>query len=139
MTVDDQRRWKEIWGTLDIIRGEYDPYALGVEAYTLNPGQKGSISGIKTLGVYTGVLWWAWTRNMYAAGTLPQDLKRRFCGRQSATKKEVEKSILLQIEGLKDLLEEVPEKLHEHVIDGAGHGVLVLEECDEMKTMLGLL
>ena len=138
VTTDDQRRWKEIWGALDAIRGMYEPYALGVEAYVLNPRQKGSIFGIKTLGVYTGVLWWGWSRNMYAAGFLPQDLKRRFCGKQSASKKEVEDSILQQVIGLAELLGEIPETLHEHIFDAAGHAVLVLEETDEMRKMLGL-
>ena len=93
VTTDDQRRWKEIWSALDSIRGNHDPYALGVEAYILNPNQRGSISGIKTMGVYTGVLWWGWTRNLYAAGFIPQDLKRRFCGKLSASKKDVEKAV----------------------------------------------
>lgn len=138
-TTDDQRRWKEIWSALCLIYGAYNPHALGVEAYVLNMSQKGSSAGAKTLGVYTGVLWWGWTRNMYSTGYLPQDVKRRFCGNQSATKLEVQTAICQQVIGLEEMANIFPEKQHEHIFDAAGQGVLVLEEIEETRKMLGLI
>lgn len=139
ITSDDQRRYKEIHTGLDLIRNEFDPYAVGVEVYTFNPKQKGSIQGIKTMGVYVGTLFWAHSRNLFAAGFMPNDLKKRFCGKQSASKKDVEKSMYKQVIGLEELISGMPKSEQEHLADAAGHAVLVLEETDEMRKMLGLV
>lgn len=139
ITSDDQRRYKEIRTGLDLIWSEFDPYAVGVEVYTFNPRQKGSIQGIKTMGVYVGTLFWAYSRNLFAAGFMPSDLKRRFCGKQSASKKDVERAMYKQVIGLEEMISAMPKGDQEHLADAAGHAVLVLEETDEVRKMLGLV
>jgi len=138
-TNDRQRRHKDIWNQLCALTGQFEISAVGVEAYIVNPGQRGSIQGVQALGIYCGVLWWAWERQLYVAGFLPADLKKRFCGKQSASKEEVAKAIQHGVVGLPGILSGLKnEKLEEHVADAVGHAVLVLDEIDATKTMLGL-
>jgi Holliday junction resolvasome RuvABC endonuclease subunit len=139
VTSDDTRRYRELCSQLQLFRNEYNPYAVGVEVYTLNSRQPGSAGAVKVLGAYTGVIFWAETLGLYVSTFLPNDLKKRFCGVVSASKTAVEKSLYKQVIGLEKLVQDQPKTLREHIADAAGHAVLVLEETDEMRKMLGLL
>jgi len=141
VTNDDERRYREIWAKLDETYGEFDPYAVGVEGFRVYQG-----SGAKTMAVYGGVLFWAYTRNMYPAVFLPSDLKKRFAGKQSASKFAVEEEMYPLIDGFKATIlgrdakgkSLFPKTKREHIADAAGHAFLMLEEIDRTRQMLGL-
>lgn len=136
VTNDDQRRYKEIWSKLSDIATEYDVYGVGLEAYRVFEGRGGN--AWKTAVVYGGIIFWAHTRNLYIAPFLPTDLKKRFCDKKSASKKEVENRLCFLIEGLEDKLKKIPKTKREHVADAAGHAFLILEEVAEHRKMLGI-
>ena len=136
VTNDDSRRYKEFWAVLHSLGSKYQPYAVGVEAYRMMPG--GSAAAAKTMGVYVGIQFWGWTRGMYVAPFLPNDLKKRFCGKQSASKFAVEQAICQEIYGLAELLSSIAKGQREHVADASGHAVLMLEDVDRLRQMLGV-
>lgn len=136
VTTDDQRRYKEIYTALDILCKEYEPFAMGVEAYLI--GQQAASSAWKTAVIYGGVLYFAYSRNMFVAPFLPLDLKRRFVGKQGASKRDVALGMFPLISNLETLVKKVPKTKQEHVVDAAGHAFLVLEEVDKTREMLGI-
>ena len=147
VTNDDLRRYTETWAGVENIYMDYKPHALGVEGY--RPGFKpkdekkskkhrGGGAATKTLAVYGGLIFWALTHRMFVAPFLPDDLKRRFCGRKSASKEEMIKAMCGLVVGLEEMLDAVVKTKREHLADAAGHAFLVLEEIDEMRLMLGL-
>lgn len=146
VSADDVRRYTETWSGMEAIYNEHGPHALGVEVF--QPGFRkkggkgqqigGSAGAVKSMAVYGGLIFWALTHGMFVAPFLPSDLKKRFCGRQSASKQDVISEMCQLVVGLEDLLASIPKSKREHVADGAGHAYLVLEEIDRMRVMLGL-
>jgi Holliday junction resolvasome RuvABC endonuclease subunit len=145
VTNDDQRRVSEIYYALEGVYSEFHPGSVGVEAY--NPFRKmgkgagprqSTISGWKAGGIYFGVNFWALSRHLLITAFLPMDLKKRFCGKISASKEEVEKALYSQVDGLYPVIQQLPVTKREHAADAAGHAVLVLEEVWRMRQMLGL-
>lgn len=144
VTNDDLRRYTETWNGMSQIYDEHHPHALGVEAYL--PGFKGKNqkkhrgggAATKTLGVYGGLIFWALTLKMFVAPFLPADLKRRFCGKKSASKADMVREMCGLVVGLEDLLSSVVKSKREHLADAAGHAFLVLEEIDRVRLMLGV-
>jgi Holliday junction resolvasome RuvABC endonuclease subunit len=148
VSADDLRRYRETWNEMCLFYDEFHPHALGVEVYQPGfrskkfKGKQGGVGGtagaVKSMGVYGGMIFWALTLKMFVSSFLPSDLKKRFCGRQSASKREIISEMCQLIVGLEELLASVPKSKREHVADAAGHAYLVLEEIDRMKVMLGL-
>lgn len=136
VTTDDQRRYREIWAKLSEISGTYHPYAVGLEAYRVFEGRGGN--AWKTAVVYGGIIFWAHTANLYVTPFLPTDLKKRFCGKLSASKEEVEETLCKLIQGLRELLDSNPKGKREHLADAAGHAYLVMEEVAQHRKLLGL-
>jgi Holliday junction resolvasome RuvABC endonuclease subunit len=136
VTDDDQRRYKEIWSELSRIRAMFSPYAIGVEAYRVTGARGGN--AWKAAVVYGGVIFWAHTTNLYVAPFLPSDLKQRFCGSQKASKENVEESLYSMVDGLETTIQTIPKGQREHVADAAGHALLVMQEVDNHRKMLGL-
>jgi len=138
VTNDDMRRYFEVLAELSRSFSSHNPTALGIEAYTVNPKQQGSIAGVKTFGVYTGAMFWARTVGMFVAPYRPSDLKRRFCGQQSASKQDVEDALRDEVVGLAEALDDIPKGQREHVADAAGCAVLAMEELDRIRKAMGL-
>ena len=136
VTTDDQRRYKEVWGALCDLYDEYKPYAVGLEAYRVFEGRGGN--AWKTAVVFGGIIFWAHTLKLYVAPFLPTDLKKFFCNKTSASKKEVEEKLCFLVQGLKEALEDIPKTKREHVADAAGHAYLILEEVEQHRKMLGI-
>lgn len=135
-TNDDQRRYKEIWEKLDEIADKYEISAVGIEAYRVFSGQGGN--AWKTAVVYGGILFWCFTRGVYVVPFLPSDLKKRFCDKKNASKKEVEDRISFLVQGMHEALQTIPKTKREHVADAAGHAILALEEVEEYRNIIGL-
>lgn len=145
MSADDLRRYTEAWSGMENIYKQYVPHALGVEVYQpgflkKSTGQRigGSAGAVKSMAVYGGLIFWALTHGMFVAPFLPADLKKRFCGKQSASKLEVISEMCQLVVGLEELLALIPKSKREHCADAAGHAYLVLEEIDRVRVMLGL-
>ena len=148
VTNDDLRRYTETWTGVEAVYNEYEPHALGVEGYL--PGFRGKQkegepkkfrgggAASKTLAVYGGLIFWALTHRMFVAPFLPADLKRRFCGRKSASKREMIHEMCKLVVGLEEILDSVVKSKQEHLADAAGHAYLVLEEIDQVRLMLGV-
>jgi Holliday junction resolvasome RuvABC endonuclease subunit len=145
VSADDVRRYREMWGGVHGVYSEFRPHALGVEVF--QPGFKakkggkqigGSAGAVKTMAVYGGLIFWGLTMNMFVAPFLPGDLKRRFCGKLSASKADMVSEMCQIVTGMEELLAGIPKGQREHVGDAAGHAFLVLEEIDKMRNMLGL-
>lgn len=144
---DDARRYREIWAGLDGLYDEFQPHALGVEVFqpgfkskSKKGGQAGGTAGaVKSMAVYGGTIFWALSRGMFMAPFLPADVKRRFCGKLSASKQDVISEMCQLVANLEEVLAGVIKSQREHVADAAGHAFLVLEEIDKTKKMLGLV
>jgi Holliday junction resolvasome RuvABC endonuclease subunit len=135
-TNDDQRRYKEIWKRIDEIDEEYKPCALGIEAYRVFSGQGGN--AWKSAVVYGGLVFWAFTKGMYVAPFLPTDIKKQFCGKNDASKKDVEERLCFLVEGLEATLMKIPKTRREHVADATGHALLAFNEAEEYRRIVGL-
>lgn len=136
VTIDDQRRYKEVYTAIDSMCIDYTPFAVGVEAYLI--GQMAASSAWKTAVVYGGILYYAYANNMFVAPFLPLDLKRRFVGKQSASKLDVANGLFPLVDGLETMISVVPKTKREHVVDAAGHAFLVFEEIDKTRELLGI-
>ncbi len=125
---------------------EYHPHALGVEVFQpgfhnkKKPGTQigGTAGAVKSMAVYGGLIFWALTLGMYVAPFLPLDIKKRFCGKMSASKTDVISEMCQLVANLEEILAGMPKTQREHVADAAGHAFLVLEEIDKTKEMLGI-
>lgn len=133
VTNDDQRRYDEIYEALEAIRQRFRPTAVGVEAY--HP-HKDVTTGWKTAVVYGGVIFWAKSQGIYCAPYIPQDLKRRFCGKQSGSKQEVAAVAAVMVEGAWEAYLATAKTRQEHVGDALGHSILVLEEVDRVRKIV---
>jgi Holliday junction resolvasome RuvABC endonuclease subunit len=136
VTVDDQRRYREIYTAIDLLCREYQPYAIGVEAYLV--GQQAASSAWKTAVVYGGILFYAYSQGMFAAPFLPLDLKRRFAGKKGASKMDVADGLFPLVDGLEEKISRLPKTKREHAVDAAGHAFLVFEEVDKTRELLGI-
>lgn len=158
VTNDDVRRYTEIFvGVRDMLIGQR-VRALGVEAYRVAPrfgrrkgppggqpagegaeGQDsgGAGAGAKTMAVYGGVLAVGVALGLYVTPWLPNDLKKRFTGRQSSSKEDVWESICREVQGASKMIDNCPKSLREHVGDAAGHAVLTLEEARRIRKFVG--
>jgi len=139
VTNEDVFRHRKIWTALDAVRREYDVYAVGTEAYVVDGrGGRGKNSAAKTLGVYGGILWWSFCCGFHAAPFIPQDLKRRFCGKQSGTKEEVIRALSRIVDGFDEKRMKICESDQEHFADAVGVAILMLEDVFEMRKQLGV-
>lgn len=136
VTNDDVRRYREIWAELDMVSQQHDVVAVGVEGYRAFGQVSGSAT--KTLAVYGGILYWAWSRDLFVTPFLPTDLKKEFGATMSASKEEVRAGVSARVDGLAELFAAVPRAQREHVGDAAGHALLVLSEIENTWAALGM-
>jgi len=133
VTNDDQRRYDEIYDALEALWQRFRFTAVGVEAY--HPHAKAA-SGWKTAVVYGGIMFWSKAVNIYCAPYVPQDLKRRFCGKQTGSKIEVASAATQLVEGASAVYLATNKTDQEHVGDALGHAILVLEEIDRVRKIV---
>lgn len=139
VTNEDVDRHRTLYRQLEEIRRKHEAYAVGVEAYTVDGKRKyGGGSAAKTMAVYGGVIWWALSTGRVIAPFLPQDLKRRFCGTQSAGKDQVAAQACKVVRGLQRALDGVCDSKQEHLGDAACVAVLMLEDVFELRRTVGI-
>lgn len=136
VTVDDQRRYREVFISIDKLYQTYKPHAVGVEAYLV--GQQAASSAWKTAVVYGGVLSYAYAKQLWVMPFLPSDLKKRFVGKQSGSKLDVATGLYPLIQDMEYSISKLPKTKREHAVDAAGHAFLVLEEIDKTRELLGI-
>lgn len=136
VSADDQRRLRSIWDALSETIEQYHPNAIGVESYALFPGQLGGNSWKVALAYQLSVCV-GWKYGVLPMVFRPDDLKRRFLGKNAGTKLAVEDVLKVLVLGFKDALLEFPKTKREHVTDAVGHAVLALEESAKMRAMYG--
>lgn len=134
---DDQRRVKEVWDTVDNLISVYDPSCIGIESFTPNRGQKGG-SSWKVVLVMQAMVALGWSYGYRPMLFRPEDLKRKFLGKQSGTKEDVENALREIVSDLDVHLNEHAKGKHEHLTDAIGHAVLALNEMEEMRRMAGI-
>lgn len=155
VTNDDVRRYQDLFRRVQALLVAHRPHGMGVEAYRVAPrfgrklgpggeapqdggGGGGAGAGAKTMAVYGGIVALGTAMGMYVAPWLPNDLKKRFTGKQSSSKDEVWGAACTVVAGLQDLLGRTAKGFREHLGDAAGHAVLTFEEIDRVRNMLGL-
>lgn len=137
VTNDDLRRYSVIWKRIEEIYNQYKPTILGLEAYRVMTGAGGG-SSWKAAVVYGEVLGFGFSKGMYVSPSLPTDIKKRFCGVQSASKLDVEIALEKQVIGLEQALEAIPVSKREHTVDAACHAILALEEVCSISDLPGV-
>ena len=158
VTNDDVRRYQDLFRRVQTLLVAHRPHGMGVEAYRVAPrfGRRapagvagaqegaqegaggGAGAGAKTMAVYGGIVALGTAMGMYVAPWLPNDLKKRFTGKQSSSKEEVWAAVARCVAGLPALLERTAKGFREHLGDAAGHAVLTFEEINRVRNMLGL-
>jgi Holliday junction resolvasome RuvABC endonuclease subunit len=143
VSQDDLRRYQEIYRAVEGVLDDHQVVAMGIEVYQAGfqgaQGQRrGGGAASKTLGVYGMLVGLGTSRRLFVSPGLPSDVKRRFVGKQSASKAEVVERMCSAVEGLREALEGFPKTKREHVADAAAHAVLVLDEMDEARIRMGL-
>ena len=135
VTADDSRRMREIWNGLADMERKFKPQALAFEVYTPHKAQGGA--AWKTGRIEGAVQMFGLERGMLVLPFLPQDLKRGFCGKLSASKEEVLDVMSVKVENLERMVHTFNKTLREHVSDAAGHAYLAFEEMYRMRAMMG--
>jgi Holliday junction resolvasome RuvABC endonuclease subunit len=136
VSADDLRRLRSFWRPLHELVRAHKPQALAVETYAPRPGQSGS-SGWKAAMVYGLVVGLGLAHGLTVIPLRPDDLKRQFTGRASASKDDVGTAVVGQVSGLAELVAKLPKGQHEHVTDAAGHALLGLHEMVELRRSMG--
>jgi len=136
VTADDSRRMREIWNGLADLAVKWAPQALAFEVYSPYRAQGGT--AWKAARIEGAVQMFGLERQMLVLPFLPQDLKRGFCGRASASKEAVLEALCSKVENLEQMVQTFPRTQREHVADAAGHAYLAFEEVFRMRAMLGL-
>lgn len=135
VTADDSRRLREVWNGLADMAQKWQPQALAFEVYSPYRAQGGS--AWKAARIEGAVQMFGLERGMLVLPFLPQDLKRGFCGRASASKEAVLDAMCFKVENLEQMVQTFSKTLREHVADAAGHAYLAFEEVYRMRAMLG--
>jgi Holliday junction resolvasome RuvABC endonuclease subunit len=136
VSVDDQRRLKEIWDTLCSVSRATTIQAVGLESYSPNPVQKGG-SAWKVSLAYQLAVAWAWSQGLSPVVYVPIDLKIAYSGKRSATKEEIGEMVLKKVPGLALWL---PKKrsIHEHIYDAAGYAYMSLIALAKLRKDAGV-
>ena len=134
--VDDQRRYREIYTTLENISRVFSIQAVGLEAYHVYGARAGN--AWKTVAVFGGVIFWGFMKGMYVGVFTPADLKHTFCSKASASKMEVQKALPVFIDGFDIRIREYAKGKQEHITDATGHAYLILQEVVNNRILLGL-
>jgi Holliday junction resolvasome RuvABC endonuclease subunit len=109
-------------GFMDRCRG----LARAVDAFRVVRGRG---AAAKTYGVYTTAMCAAYRYGVPIYPFMATDLKKRATGQVRATKKAVEDALCQVIEGLREDVDTniKAKKMHEHLFDAGGHGLMALE------------
>ena len=135
VTADDSRRMREVWNALVYHYASFEPQVLAFEVYTPYRAQGGS--AWKAARVEGAVQMFGLERGMLVLPFLPQDLKRNFCGKLSASKGEVQEAVVMKVESLDVAIQKLSKGMHEHAADAAGHAYLAFEEVYRLRAMMG--
>jgi Holliday junction resolvasome RuvABC endonuclease subunit len=138
VSADDLRRLSSFWRPLHELVRAHKPQALAVETYAPRQGKSGS-NGWKAAMAYGMVVGLGLAHGLTIIPLRPDDLKRQFTGRASASKGEVGAAVVGQVSGLAELLSPLPAGQHEHVTDAAGHALLGLFEMIELRRSMGMI
>jgi Holliday junction resolvasome RuvABC endonuclease subunit len=146
--IDDFRRYKEIY---DEIEGFHASLVLpvsisgaAVETYTvMGPifdKKKNKVimgnSAWKSAVVYGGILFWAFSKQLYVAPFLPSDIKRRF-GKKDKSKDGIQFAVGQEVLGFSNEINKYPKTKREHVSDATAHAVLLIEEILKNRIFIG--
>jgi Holliday junction resolvasome RuvABC endonuclease subunit len=137
---EDQRRYREVWNQLLTIihhKVVVPPSVMGIESYTLYPGQLGGNSwktGIM-FGVISGL---GYAQNMLVMPFRPGDLKKHFTGKKSASKGQVARSLFEKVVGLEQGIQKFAKGKQEHITDAAAHAYLAMHEVYQMRRIIGI-
>lgn len=133
---DDQRRLRHFWEMLSSTIGAYSPSVVGVESYAPWPGQMGG-NAWKVAFAYQLSICAGWSHGLLPMVFRPDDLKRRFLGKNAGTKVAVEDALRVLVSGFSEELDKVAKTKREHAADAVGHAVLAIEEAERMRAMYG--
>lgn len=136
VATDDQRRLRYFWDNLHLIIAAHMPQAIGVESYAPWPGQMGG-NAWKVAFAYQLAVCSGWAHGLLPMVFRPDDIKRRFLGKNAGTKGEVEAALGKLVTGFEEELAKLPKTKREHVSDAVGHAVLAIEEAGRMRAMYG--
>jgi len=136
VSADDTRRMKELHVGLAGIADAFDIQVLAYEVYS--PYGKQGGNAWKASRAEGGVQIFGLERGMVVLPFLPQDLKRAFCGKVSASKDDVIEAMSKKVKSLEAMLLQLPKTMREHAADAAGHAYLAFEEMYRMRAMMGL-
>lgn len=137
VSADDQRRFKELWESLESARRAITKpiNALCIEVYS--PYKEATGVAAKTGAAYGGATYWGLSQGYVIIPAVPQDVKRGVCGKVSASKMEVQERIVGLVPSLAPYLERTLKTQREHLADAAAHAYVGLKEMWELRRMLG--
>ena len=138
VSTNDQRRLDEIYERLVWVIDTFQPRAIGIEDYQVNPKQGGTARAAQVLRGVGMVQCLAKERNILLVPYLPLDLKKPLTGKAGASKLDVENWLRQNIHGAAKLLDQVAKSKREHAADAMGHAVLALDEMMEIRALSGL-
>jgi Holliday junction resolvasome RuvABC endonuclease subunit len=138
LTNDNLRRYIEIYNALEnmVAKGFYNNIAIesissiAIEAYM--PRMQAS-NAWKTSIVFGGCIFWSCSHNIMPFAFLPLDLKKRFCGKKSASKFEVQEEIGKLVAGFDGAIGIKNKGDCEHLTDSSAHAILLLEELHKYR------
>lgn len=131
VTDDDVARMNMLWLNINQSVVDYQPEGMAVESYTVfRPGQggQGKGAGWKALYAYAMTCAVAFHYGLPIYVFRPTDMKRGIAKNASATKLDVEEAVRRRVVNLDEYLNRIPDNLHEHAADAAGHGLCGLQK-----------
>lgn len=135
-TIDDQRRYREIYQELISFAEPFALSAIAAEAYTVTGARGGN--AWKAAVVFGGICFWAMCNGIYIAPFLPLDLKSRFCDVKNASKLDVENALRKEVIGFDVEINKYSKTKREHISDATGHAILLLEEINRNRVMFSI-
>jgi len=143
VNLDDRRRLKEIWDWVLGLLHEYEPDAVGVEAFQPGFSLPGKQVGAGNRAWKTGMAYAlmnaaAWTIPISLHTFLPQDVKKAFHLKGGTSKMDVAYTLALEFSDLPDLIDSRPKKQHEHLYDAVGLAYLAFQETLVLRRLMGM-
>ena len=139
VSADDQRRYKELWESLEKANGEvvkrgWRVNAMCIEVYS--PYKEATSAAAKCGAAYGGATYWGLGKGMVIIPAVPQDIKRGICGKLKASKMDVQKKIVELVPTMETWLAGVNKTQREHMSDAAAHAYVGLAEMWDLRKML---
>lgn len=152
VSADDKRRYTELCKEFIRLVNKYPNLkGVGVENYRpmvkrekdpitkamVSKGQMGG-NAWKTGVVFGGFMFASICFDLFLVSFQPNDLKTRFCGVKSASKRAIQNAIMREVEGTPNVFSQIAKGKVEHLADAIGHSVLVAEEYIKNLHFLGV-